>query len=253
MARERYLLHAGEEEINRPGAEITLKTKKDKWNNFWFYHRVHVALVVVAVLFVAYLIYDMVTKVNPDYNVAILSSQYVSTDLTDMLSDELEKYGEDLNGDGQVVVQVNVFEILQGDAADSVDVNMQMAGVVKFQADLQMGESYLYLTDDVSFIAYGREEGVFAYLDGTPVPEGATDYENMRLPMSECKGLADTEIGQIFQDFSLSVREVRDDLLEDNPDYYLGAREMYENLVAGNVVNDTSSAESGAESAAASE
>lgn len=250
MARERYLLHAGEEEINRPGAEITLKTKKDKWNNFWFYHRVHVIVGIIAVIFVGYLVYDMVTKVHPDYNVAVLSSQFVSTDVTDMLAEELEKYGEDLNGDGQVVVQVNLFEIAQGEAADSMDVNMQMAGVVKFQADLQMGESYLYFTDDASFSAYGREEGVFAYLDGSAVPEGADDYENMRLPMSECKGLADTQIGEIFQDFSLSVREVRQDLLEDNPDYYLGAREMYENLVAGNVVNDTSAAESGAESAA---
>ena len=253
MARERYLLHAGEEEINRPGADITLKTKKDKWDNFWFYHRVHVAVGIVLVLFVAYLIYDMATKVYPDYNVAILSSQYVSTDVADLLADELEKYGEDINGDGQVVVQINLFEIGQGEGESTMDVNMQMASVVKFQADLQMGESYLYLTDDASFLAYGLEEGVFAYLDGTPVPEGATDYENMRLPMSECKGLADTQIGEIFQDFSLSVREVRSDLLEDDPDYYLGAREMYENLVAGNAVNDTSAAESGAESTAAGE
>ena len=237
MARERYLLHAGEEEINRAGAEITLKTKKDKWNNFWFYHKTHVIVAVIAALFVAYMVYDMVTKVHPDYNVAILTSKTIPSDLSDQLGDEIEKYGEDLNGDGEVVVQMNVFEIAQGEAANTMDPNMQMAGIVKFQGDVQTGDSYIYLTDDDSFVAYGTEEGMFTYLDGSQPEEGAKDYENMRLPMSECKGLADTEIGEIFDDYSFSLRWIRDDLLEDNPDYYVASKELYENLVAGTPTN----------------
>lgn len=249
MARERYLLHAGEEEINREGAEITLKTKKDKWNNFWFYHKIHVIIGVVLALFVAYMIYDMVTKVNPDYNVAILTSQTISSEYSEQLADEMEKYGEDLNGDGQVVVQMNVFEIVQGDDAAQVDPNVQMAGIVKFQGDVQTGDSYLYLTDDDSFAAYGAEEGLFTYVDGSYPEEGAADYENMRLPISECKGLADTEIGQLFSDYSFSLRWIRDDLLEKNPDYYVASKELFDNLVAGTPTNAGDAASSTAEAA----
>ena len=238
MARERYLLHAGEEEINRPGAEITLKTKKDKWNNFWFYHKVHVLVGLIGVCFVAFLIYDMVSKVDPDYNVGIISSYSIPTEVSEQLADEIEKYGYDRNGDGEVIVRINTFEIAQGEAASVTDPNMQMAGFVKLSGDLQTGESYIFLTDDASFISYGRDEGVFAYLDGSTPEEGATDYENMRLPMSECKGLADTEVGQLLSDYSFSIRQVRSDLLEDDPQYYIDAKELFENLVNGTPLND---------------
>ena len=155
-----------------------------------------------------------------------------------MLADEIEKYGYDRNGDGEVIVRINTFEIAQGEAASVTDPNMQMAGFVKLSGDLQTGESYIFLTDDASFISYGRDEGVFAYLDGSTPEEGATDYENMRLPMSECKGLADTEVGQLLSDYSFSIRQVRSDLLEDNPQYYIDAKELFENLVNGTPLND---------------
>ena len=227
MARERYLLHAGEEEINRRGAEITLKTRKDKWNHFWYYYRVHVIVGLIAAAFVGFLICDMVTKVQPDYNIGVISSYLIPSDISEQLSEELEKYGCDRNGDGDVVVQVNVYEIAQGEAAENTDPNMQIAGYVKLSGDLQTGGSYIFLTDDASFVAYGTEEGMFSYLDGSIPEEGATDYENMRLPVSECKGLAGTEIGEIFTDYSFSLRQIRDDLLEDDPQYYLDAKELF--------------------------
>ncbi|HIU30601.1 MAG TPA: hypothetical protein IAB66_00345 [Candidatus Caccousia avistercoris] len=243
LARERYLLHAGEEEINREGAEITLKTPKDKWDNFWFYHKKHVIIGTLAAILVGYMIYDLATKVEPDYNVAILSSQTIAYDAAEYLADALAPYGEDLNGDGQVVVQVNTFDIAQGAAAENVDPNVQMASMTKFMGDLQTGDSYIYFTDDTSFAAYVTEEGMFAYLDGSSVPEGATDYENMRLPVSECKALEGTEIGQYLQDFSISLRDIRQSLVEERPEYYLGAKALYENMVSGTVVTPEAAVE----------
>lgn len=234
MARERYLLNDDEEPINRPGAEITLKTKKDKWDNFWFYHRTHVIVGVILALLAAYFIYDMATKTSPDYNVAVLSSAYVSTDAGNLLAEEMEKYGEDLNGDGQVIVQVNIFQVAQGDDMDTADPQMQMASVVKFQGDVQMGESYIYLIDDLNFLAYGAEAGLFKNLDGTvPVEGEEIDPEKMRLSMEDCKGLADTEIGQAFSAYQFTLRDIRDDLVEENPDYYAGQQRLFDALVSG--------------------
>ena len=49
MARERYLLHTGDEEIHNQEKEIKLVTKKDKWSNFWYYHKKHVIIGIVLV------------------------------------------------------------------------------------------------------------------------------------------------------------------------------------------------------------
>ena len=49
MARERYLLHTGDEEIHNQKKEIKLVTKKDKWSNFWYYHKKHVIIGIVLV------------------------------------------------------------------------------------------------------------------------------------------------------------------------------------------------------------
>ena len=66
MARERYLLHTGDEEIHNQEKEIKLVTKKDKWSNFWYYHKKHVIIGIVLVALLGMFIYDMASKINPD-------------------------------------------------------------------------------------------------------------------------------------------------------------------------------------------
>ena len=39
MARDRYLWNAGEDTIHGPSKEQKVTTKKQKRENFWFYHK----------------------------------------------------------------------------------------------------------------------------------------------------------------------------------------------------------------------
>lgn len=113
MARERYLVGVSEEEL-RPDPPPPPPTPKGKWQNFWFYHKWHV-VIGVAVLFVAgVLIGQAVSRSDPDYRLAIATDTYISDTAVAMLEQELSAVGKDLNGDGQVLVQVESLYISDG-------------------------------------------------------------------------------------------------------------------------------------------
>ena len=149
MARDRYLWNAGEETINDPRFEIKKPdTPKSKWENFWFYHKWHVFATIAAVFIVGTLVYDIATKVDPDYQVALLTQKSYPQEMLNQLSEEMSKYGYDLNGDGNVIVQINSYVLAQEDESASESENLeeameqqidpytQMASVTRFSVDL---------------------------------------------------------------------------------------------------------------------
>ena len=72
MARERYLLNAGEDTIH--DNEIKLVTAKDKRKNWWYYHKRHLLVGIIAAAMVGSLIYSLVSQVEPDYTIGLLTS-----------------------------------------------------------------------------------------------------------------------------------------------------------------------------------
>ena len=84
-------------------------TRKERWANWWDYNLKWVIIIGIAAAFVAYNFigqYFFVTK--PDYNVAAVAPYYLPEDTVNALQDALVAYGEDRNGDGKVVVTLNV-------------------------------------------------------------------------------------------------------------------------------------------------
>ena len=71
-----------------------------------------VIIIGIAAAFVAYNFigqYFFVTK--PDHNVAVVAPYYLPEDTVNALQDALAAYGEDRNGDGKVVVTLNVYTL----------------------------------------------------------------------------------------------------------------------------------------------
>ncbi len=194
MARDRYLWNAGEEEINNEKKVLRADTRKSKWDNFWFYHKTHVIAGVLFALIAAWFVYDMAMKVNPDYQVSIITQSSYPVETLDKLGEQLANYGKDLNGDGQVIVQVNNYVMATSDTDTSVDANTQMASVTRFSVDVQSGDSMIFLADEASFKKQQEMNTLWSYLDGTNPEEGATDYENMRVPWSEAEGLCSLDL-----------------------------------------------------------
>ena len=85
-------------------------TRKERWANWWDYNLKWVILIGIAVAFVAYNFigqYFFTTKA--DYNVAVVAPYYLPEDTVNALQTQLAQFGEDRNGDGKVVVTLNVY------------------------------------------------------------------------------------------------------------------------------------------------
>lgn len=245
MAREGYLLHAGEEEIHKGDAELKADTPKKKWDNFWFYHKIHVIIAIVLIALVAFFIRDMVTKVNPDYEIGMITQATYPSDMTDSLEKQLEKYADDRNGDGKVTVQINQYVLAAGTEPDPSMAQMQQASFVKLSADLSSGTSVIFITDQPSLEYQQKNTQIFSYLDGTTPKEGAKDYDKMRVGFPSCKNLAPLKYdmtlasggkGNLFDNLGVSLRVYKGSAMEGNEKlekYYADSKKLFDKLVYG--------------------
>lgn len=245
MAREGYLLHAGEEEIHKGDAELKPDTPKKKWDNFWFYHKWHVVIAIVVIILAAFFIHDMVTKVNPDYEIGMITEATYPSDLVDGLQAQLAKYGEDLNGDGKVVVQVNQYVLSAGDEPDAAMAQMQEASFVKLSADLSSGTSVIFITDKASLEHQQSTTQMFSYPDGTNPKEGAKDYDKMRVPLKDCKNLSSLRYnvelssggnGNLYDNLGVSLRVYKGSVMDGDKKlekYYSDSKKLFDQLAYG--------------------
>ncbi len=208
MARERYLVGAGEDTIH--AGKIELKTAKDKRRNWWDYHKKHVfwgAVLLAAAVSVAY---SIASKVKPDYSIGLLTSFQLPDRILVQLEEHIAQYGEDRNGDGRVVVDVCPYVFSQSQSAQ--DPQAVQASFTRFAGDAAMDSCMAYFHDDEAFwIMQENFEGFFQYNDGTPMEEGAQDYQNAMRPWEEFTGLADFEPS--LEDLENWTPEVVDELV----------------------------------------
>lgn len=186
MARERYLVGAGEDTIH--SGVIELKTAKDKRANWWFYHKKHLFVGILVGAMVISMVYSIVSKVEPDYTIGMITSYSLPSAVLEELEKTLAPYADDRNGDGKVVVQVSEYVF----GSDTADPQALQAAYARFAGDVTMGSCMIYIHDEGGFSALkGDLAGLFQYNDGTPMPEGAKDYDKAMRSWSEFEALKD--------------------------------------------------------------
>jgi hypothetical protein len=244
VARERYLLHGDEETIHQLGAEIKPDSPKSQWENFWYYHKWHVLIGIAVILLAAFLIHDLTSRVNPDYQIGLITQTMYSTEVTDSLESQIARYGTDLNGDGKVVVQVNSYVMEDGSSSGTVDMNVQAAGFIRLTADLDDGSSMIFITDDASFQAEQSKFGLFSYLDGSTPAGGASDYDKMRVSLQDCKLenpevlIADGKSQNIFENLDISLRVLKGTQLEEKKDkaaYFTASKKLFDQIISNHL------------------
>ncbi|MBP5618468.1 MAG: hypothetical protein J6X61_04910 [Clostridia bacterium] len=119
-------------------------TFKQKVENFWFYHKKAVLLGGFLVIAFGFALWQFLTREKPDYIVMLAMDKTVPAAVIETVEDELSALGEDLNGDGRVIVSVY-------DVSTAADRETQKANATKMLAELQNGEVMLFLTDGVYF------------------------------------------------------------------------------------------------------
>ena len=155
MARERYLRGISEEELRPDPKPIQQPQTPKSWlENFWYHHKIGVLVGGFALIALVILIVSTVKRERPDYTVVLVTETAVLPEEVTYLEQILAQYGEDVNDDGEVVVQINNLH-LGGKQYTNQDANAQA-----LQMQLISGDTLLYLyepTYEQRLTAVGRD------------------------------------------------------------------------------------------------
>ncbi len=190
------------------------ETRK-KIDNFWYYYKIHVLVVVFLVFVAGVFIKDIVTKVDYDYSVAFVTEEMMTDEEISSIQSVLEKEAEDLNGDGEIHVEVQNYTIPQGENGDP---QLVAAGQTKFTVDIQDGTSMIFFLSPACYESY-KDSGVL------PVDE--SEY----IKFSDCTGYEEAGSPKELGDLIGTLRLVEDTKLEkdqDKMDYYEANKELFE-------------------------
>lgn len=119
MARERYLIGVDTEKLQAERVPERPLTFREKLGKFWYNYQWWViigAVVLILVIFAAILVGK---KEKADYTLVLVTKGKLAQTAMDELADELERVGEDLDGNGKVTVQV--IPLVMTDDGDYVE------------------------------------------------------------------------------------------------------------------------------------
>lgn len=178
MARERYLLDAGEETIH--SGQITPETGREKAENWWFHYRNKLIVLVLSIAVVTSIVYSVTSKVEPDYTIAVVTSFTMPENGVEQLEQCFEQYADDRNGDGKIKVEVSHYTLSGKEASSEEQYQKEQADISRLSVDIALNDSMIFLHDTAGFsvISEDLSNGFFQYTDGTPMPDGNEDFEN---------------------------------------------------------------------------
>ena len=119
-----------------------------KLKNFWFYHKNHVLIGLAVVLVLAYLGIQKAGTVQPDYHIGLVRAVPCTDQELQALESRFTAAGEDVNGDGEILVKLHTYYVDLAD--DAPDAGVNNAEVVQaLDADLIGSMSGIFLLEDV--------------------------------------------------------------------------------------------------------
>ena len=187
---------SSEEHYDAPQQPQHVYTRSEKAKNWWYYHKWAVLIGAFVVFCGAWVLHDALSQKTADYRVAWVGQESLPDDTVTALQDALAQYGADLDGDGQVTVQINQYILdLSGsqDSGETMDAYNRMAATTRLSADMSEGINQLYLLQDPEgFVA---ATGALLYLDGSQPADGAADWQNMVCRWADCPVLAGLDLG----------------------------------------------------------
>lgn len=168
------------------------RTRVQRLGNWWYYHKWLVLLAAALLGIGIALFVPWSDPTQPDLRVGYVAAQPLDQDTAARLQAALEGIGEDINGDGQVVIALEQYVVVfRGTAADA---NAQMAGIARLSADLCAADGpAIFLLDDPAGLQ--QSIGALQYLDGTQPPEeppyDAQNWRRMVYDLHDCPLLAE--------------------------------------------------------------
>lgn len=221
-------------------------SKKEKRANWWLYHKRWVALGLVVIAVAGWMIYDMVSAVEPDYVIGMVMPYTLPDNLRTKLETGIAAYGEDLNGDGKVVVQVQAFTIATGIGGSGEDANLQIAAITQLSANITIGESILFISSPYEIDYYFDQYQLFGASNGDFVDTSANPRD-ITVAFQDVPGLAALDLeytitledevldGQsVLANYRIGVRPLHDTALEkdkNGPERWAAGKALLDRLM----------------------
>lgn len=173
MASEYLKWKARDEKPAPPPRELT---KKEKLLNWLHYHKLHLIAAAVVLWIAGSMLWNVlgIGQTKPDYLFAYIGRDALPEDSAAALQTALSALGEDVNGDGRVVVELRQYATARSGEEETA-LYYNSAANAQLLADITAGDSYFFLTEDPQRVQ--RSYQIFARADGTPPAE--SDYEAM--------------------------------------------------------------------------
>lgn len=175
--------------------EPLVLTPAQKRKNWWDYHKRQVLLGAAALAVAGSVLWDAlgVGKPVPDYQLAYVGTNALPDDTAAALEQGFAALGEDLNGDGKVLVQLHQYAVSNADASVAAAASTSLLG------DLLECESYFFLLENPE--QFQADYHALRRLDGSLPPEGSRSAEGTYLAWEQCPSLTDFALGAYSYQF----------------------------------------------------
>lgn len=172
----------------------------DRLKNWWYYHKWLVIGGVVLFWIVLGLIWNAsgFGRVQPDYQIAYVGTDSLPTNTAQALTEALEELGTDLNGDGQVVVQLNEYPFPDASDGNEVAAAIQTSSEAALMADLMECESYFFLLEDPDDFQLRYQ--ALAQPDGSCPEDTDRSGLDKAILWTDCPALASLQLGEYTEE-----------------------------------------------------
>ena len=202
------------------------RTRKEKLANWFHYHKWWIVVWALLLFSVGSILWNAlgIGKVRPDHVFAYVGSAALPEDCAAALEAALAALGQDVNGDGKVVVELRQY-VSNADQESAEDALMYgYASDVTLIADITNGDSYFFLMEDPA--GFQRAWQALAGPDGA-LPEGENrSIDGRAFRWSDCPVLAGLELGGFEESYlGQSMTGDNQELLSG---LYFGRRGFYD-------------------------
>ncbi len=205
-AREEFLklkkMQHGEMKAPPKPSEVAIlpKTPKEKIANFWFQYKWYVTALTALAVVVAVLVAQCASRVSYDLQIVYFTYQAAIDEQTGEVAAYFEDLAEDINGDGEVHVQVVNCSFEKESGNSQYGYTM----MTKLQAMLAGDESAMLFITDAGSYAYLNQFSEGGLFEGEPV---ALDKEFYAATKSET-------LGELPEGLQISCRRVTGTVIE---------------------------------------
>ena len=120
-----------------------------KLQNFWFYYKKHLLIALAALLVLGYLTWQDGEGGKPDYHIGLVCGVQLTDGDLAALQDRIAAAGVDVNGDGEVMVQIHTYYVDLADDSLNAGVRNEQT-IAALDADLTGNVSGIFLVEDVA-------------------------------------------------------------------------------------------------------